>query len=53
MRIATCFAAVLLLAASATGCGGERKTTIHRETVQTVPAAPVVQQRRTVETTVE
>ena len=52
MRIALCIGSVLLVAATTIGCGGEKKTVVHRETVQTVPA-PVVQQRRTVETTTE
>jgi hypothetical protein len=53
MRTTLCIVTMLVIAASAIGCGGEKKTVVHRETVQTVPAAPIVQQRRTVETTTE
>lgn len=53
MRIAAYLGSALVIVALAAGCGGEKKTVTHRETVQTVPAAPVVQQRRTVETTTE
>ena len=49
MRTAICAGSLLLLAMSAVGCGGEKKTVVHRETVQTVPAAPVIQERRTIE----
>ena len=49
MRTAICACSLLLLAMSAIGCGGEKKTVVHRETVQTVPAAPVIQERRTTE----
>jgi hypothetical protein len=49
MRTAICAGSLLLLAMSAIGCGGEKKTVVHRETVQTAPVAPVIQERRTVE----
>ena len=39
-------ASVVLTLAVASGCG-EKKTIVRRETVQTVPAAPVVVEKRT------
>jgi hypothetical protein len=49
MRTAICVASLVMLAATSFGCGGEKKTVVHRETVQTAPAAPMIQERRTVE----
>lgn len=40
----------LLASAFAVGCGGTEKTTIRRETVQTIPPPTVVQKQTTVET---
>jgi hypothetical protein len=40
----------LLASAALAGCGGEKQTTIRRETVTTVPPPAVVERRTTVET---
>ena len=44
--IATCSVTLVALATFA-GCGGSRETIVRRETVETVPAAPVVVERHT------
>jgi len=43
-------ATVALLASAALGCGHTEKTTIRRETVQTLPPPTVVERKTTVET---
>ena len=46
-------ATVALLASAALGCGHTEKTTIRRETVQTLPPPTVVERKTTVETVPE
>ena len=48
MRKIVMLAAVAALTAGAYGCGGETRTIVRKETTTTVPAAPVVTERRTV-----
>ena len=49
-RILYVGAFALLASAAALGCGHSEKTTIRRETVQTIPPPAVVERKTTVET---
>ncbi len=51
MRYVVSLCSMFILGLAVVGCGGHETKTIRHETVQTVPAAPVVTERRT--TTIE
>jgi len=46
-RSAMTIAATFVLSGVLWGCGGETRTITRRETVETIPAAPVVVEKRT------
>ena len=51
MRYMAGICSAIVLALSVVGCGGSETKTIRHETVQTVPAAPIVTEHRS--TTIE